>query len=119
MAIGSSLRITIGCRLPHGLTISHPNPDVKQKVTLAGVHSSKLVDRTGKPAASYVTTEVDAELWEAWKTAYRDFAALKSGAIFEARNEQEAKIKANDLRKEKTGFEPMAPDAQNVKPDKG
>lgn len=118
MAIGSSLKVTIGCRLPHGLTLCHPNPEIKTKVTLAGLHSSKLVDRTGAPAASYVTTEVDADFWEVWKTAYSSFTPLRTGAIFEARSEQEAKQKALDLQKVKTGFEPLASDAHGVKSDK-
>lgn len=112
-------KLLIGCRLPHGLILKHPNPEYKAQVTLAGIHSTKLVDRTGRPAASYVTTEVDQELWDAWKIAYRDFAALKNGAIFEAKSEQEAKQKSNELSKEKTGFEPLSPEAHGVKTDKG
>jgi hypothetical protein len=109
-------QIVIGCRLPHGLTLSHPNPEVKHKVTLAGLHSSKLVNRDGGPAAQYVTTTVDADFWEVWKTAYRGYKPLQTGAIFEARNETEAIAKAKELRKEKTGLEPLQPESLGVKP---
>lgn len=108
--------ILIGCRLPHGLTIKHPNPDVKASVTLAGIHSSKLVKRDGTPAADHAVTAVDLELWDAWKTVYHEFAALKTGAIFEAKNSQEAGLKAKELRSEKTGFEPVDPKSLGVKP---
>jgi len=101
--------ILIGCRLPHGLVLSHPlKKDVK--VTLNGLNSSRII------GADYVTTEVEADLWEAWKLTRSDFAPLKSGAIFEARNESEAASIAKELRGEKTGLEPMPKDAAGVKP---
>jgi len=104
-------KILIGCRLPNGLTLHHPIST--EKITLAGLHSSKII------GATHVSTEVDSEFWDAWKVAYKDYAPLKSGAIFEARNETEALAKSKELRKEKTGFEPMQQDAAGVKPDKG
>lgn len=100
-------KILIGCRLPNGLTITHPV--TKDKVTIAGLHSSKVI------GATHVTTEVDADFWETWKIAYPDYAPVKSGAIFVARNATEAQEKAKDLRKEKTGLEPMPQDAAGVK----
>lgn len=107
-------KVVIGCRLPHGLILTHPLS--KQKVTLDGYHKSKIVARDGSPAATFVTTEVDQEFWDTWKTAYSGYAPLKSGAIFEARNETEAVSKAKELRKEKTGFEPLEQSAIGVKP---
>ena len=107
-------KILIGCKLPNGLVISHPNPEFKSSVELKGLHSSKLVARDGSPAATFVTTEVDLELWDAWKLAYRDYAPLKNGSIFEARTEQEAKQKANERSKEKTGFEGMSKEALSI-----
>jgi hypothetical protein len=100
-------KIVIGCRLPNGLTLTHPT--TKQKVTLAGFHSSKII------GADHMTTEVDADFWAAWKTAYPDYVPLKSGAIFAASNVTQALGKAKDLLKEKTGFEPLAQDAAGVK----
>lgn len=101
-------KILIGCRLPHGLTIVHPNPEAKLKQTLRGIHSARPL------VVSYVTTEVDVDLWEAWKHAYSGFSALKNGAIFEARSPQEAKVKAEDLKSQKTGFEPVHPESMGV-----
>lgn len=100
-------KIVIGCKLPHGLTITHPV--TKEKVTVAGLHASKVIGST------YMTTEVDADLWAAWKTVYSDYAPLKNGAIFEARSATEAKEKAADLVKEKTGFEPMPKEVAGIK----
>lgn len=103
--------IIIGCKLPHGLTITHPL-DKNVKVTINGLNSSKIVGST------YVTTEVDADFWATWKAAYLDYAPLKSGALFEARTQTEAAAKAKELAKEKTGFEPINPESLGVKPEK-
>lgn len=103
-------KIIIGCRLPNGILLKHPNPDVSATVKLNGKFSSKII------GATYGSTEVDADFWEAWKKAYANYQPLKSGAIFEARSETEAVAKAKELVKEKTGFEPMPQDAAGVKP---
>lgn len=108
-------KIIIGCRLPNGLTLHHPVTG--EAVTLDGLHKSKII------GATHVSTEVDAEFWDAWKTKFKDYAPLKAGAIFEARSETDALAKAKELRKERTGFEPMQTDgkdqrASGVKTDK-
>ncbi len=102
-------KIVIGCRLPHGLTLTHPNKEVKASVTLKGINSARPL------IVPYVTTEVDVELWEAWKKAYSDYTPLKKGSIFEARSNQEAKVKAAEYENEKTGFEPVHPESMGVK----
>lgn len=107
--------VLIGCRLPHGLTLTHPNPDVTEKVTLAGTWSNPLRKPDHSPAADYVVTPVDAEYWEVWKKAYHTYKPLRNGSIFEARSEQDAAAKMKDLRKVKTGFEPAFPDSLNIK----
>lgn len=104
-----STSVTIGCKLPHGIVLDHPlNPE--KKVELKGKNSSLII------GAEYGTTEVDGEFWETWKTVHKDFPALKSGAIFEASNASELAAVAADLEDEATGFEPMAQNAQGVKP---
>ena len=99
-------KIVIGCRLPNGLVLTHPISG--ETLTLEGLHKAKIIGST------HVSTEVDADFWEEWKTSMgKDFAPLKTGAIFEARNETEAISKSKELRKEKTGFEPMATDGKD------
>lgn len=108
VAVGST-SVTIGCKLPHGIILDHPlDPD--KKVELKGKNGSMIV------GAPYGTTEVDGEFWETWKTVHKDFPALRSGAIFEAANASELTAVAAELEDEKTGFEPMAQNAQGVKP---
>ena len=66
--------------------------------------------------ATYATTEVDGEFWETWKTVHAEFPALRSGAIFDAANASDLAAVAAKLKDEATGFEPMAQNAQGVKP---
>ena len=99
--------ILIGCRLPNGLVLQHPN-DKNATVKLAGVFGQKTDSGIYYPPKPYSTTEVDLEFWTAWKTAYAGYPPLKTRAVFEARNEQEAAAKAKEVAKENTGFEQMS-----------
>lgn len=95
--------ITIGCRLPTGMVLEVAG----KAVTLAGqrqTHArSKIIILTPD---DYGTTEVDESFWAAWKSQVgEDFAPLKSGAIFEAKNDKEAAAKVKDLKQKKTGLE--------------
>ena len=99
--------VLITCRLPHGLVIENPlNP--AQTVTLNGANRAEII------GADYGTTEVDAELWELWKSTNADFPALKNAAIFEAKDVASAKAKAKEVKGEATGFEPLAQGALGV-----
>lgn len=101
--------IIIGCKLPHGLIMQSP-ADPKIQVRLNGLKDSKIIGST------FATTEVDREFWDLWKLSYLDYAPLKSGAIFEAKNQDDAKAKGKELAKKKTGFEGLPKEAQGVKP---
>lgn len=108
VAVGST-SVTVGCKLPHGIILDHPlDPD--KKVELNGKNKALII------GADYGTTEVDGEFWETWKTVHKDFPAVRSGAIFEARNATELVAVAKELEGEKTGFEAMPQEAQGVKP---
>ena len=101
--------VLIGCKLPHGLILDHPL-DVSKKVELAGLNKAVII------GADCATTPVDGEFWETWKTVHAEFPALRSGAIFEAANASDLAAVAAELKDEATGFEPMAQNAQGVKP---
>ena len=108
--------VLIGCRLPNGLVLHHPqNRDLTVKI--AGTSSAPTEGGLYLPPKMFATTEVDAEFWAAWRVAYVGFPPLKNRAVFEAKSEQEAAAKAKEVTKEKTGFEQMAKTAGGVKPD--
>lgn len=108
--------ILIGCRLPNGLVLHHPqNRELTVKIT--GTSLAPTEGGLYLPPKSIATTEVDAEFWAAWKAAYVGFPPLKNRAVFEARSDQEAAIKAREVKNEKTGFEQMEKTSGGVRPD--
>jgi hypothetical protein len=108
--------ISIGCRLPNGLIIDLGDA-TKPSIELAGQRQAQenspivLLNES-----HYGVTEVDESYWEAWKKHVGpEFAPLKSQAIFEAKNEKEAKAKAKDLKEVKTGHEPLKQEVGDIK----
>lgn len=98
--------VTVGCKLPHGIILENPL-NVDQKVTLKGLNSSPII------GATHGATEVDAEFWATWEGVNKDFPALKSGAIFMAKNSVEVAAVATEFAERETGFEPMRKDGKD------
>lgn len=92
---------TIGCKLPHGIVLEHPlNPSVT--VELKGLNKATII------GADHATTQVDEDFWGAWEAVNEEFPALKSGAIFVAKNASDASAMAKEFKDRKTGFEKMS-----------
>lgn len=92
--------ITVCSKLRTGLIIEHPKrSDVK--CTIAGINSSKII------GATHVSTLIDQELWGAWEAENKNFAALKSGALFVVKVQSDERVAAKDHESVKTGLEPL------------
>lgn len=108
--------VTIGCRLPSGLILDLGDP-TKPTVELAGQRQAQA--RSTMILLSeedYGTTVVDQSYWEAFVNRVGpDFAPIKSGAIFVAKNEKEAKAIHKDLKGKKTGHEPLPQEDKDIK----
>ena len=98
--------VVVGCKLPHGITIEHPM-DPAKTVELKGKNKALII------GAEYGTTEVDGEFWEQWAAVNKEFPAVKSGAIFVAKNAAEVAAIAEDFKDRKTGFEAMRTDGKD------
>lgn len=96
--------ILIGCKLPNGLIIEHPVSGKKAEIN--GLNKAVII------GATHVTTEIDADVWDAWKAQNATFPALKNGSIFEAANAKEAAAIVKDT--DKTGLEPLPQNAMGV-----
>lgn len=96
-------RMIIGCRLPNGIVLEHGN----RKVTLDGLNKATI------KGATYTINRVDRDFWQAWIKDHKDFGPVKSGAIFEAGSESDAKAIAAERKDETTGFEPMRTDGKD------
>jgi ribosomal protein L31 len=99
--------VTVGCRLPNGIIIEHPL-DPKKRVEIAGLNKKILIGST------FTTTEIDAEIWDAWHAVNAGSHLLKSKALFVCRNAAEGAAMAKDSPK--TGLEQMSQTAMGVKP---
>ena len=101
--------VVVGCKLPHGIILEHPmQPEVK--VELNGLNKTVII------GADHATTEVDADFFEQWAAVNKEFPAVKSGAIFVAKNLVEVQAIAKENKDRKTGFERMEQKALGVKP---
>jgi len=98
--------VVIGCKLPHGLILELPM-DTTKKVTLNGRKKALIV------GADYAMTDVDSDFWDTWLALNGEFPAVKSGAIFVAKNATDAAAIATETADVKTGFEPMRKDGQD------
>lgn len=126
----SAGRITVGCKLPHGLVLQLERAEIKtamngaqekthqwigERVILNGSNTSGIIGGYG------ITRDVDAEFFAAWVRQNSDekgvptFAPLKAGLIFAiaapAAVEQEARNRATV----RSGLEPLNPDAPGSK----
>jgi len=99
-----SKKVTIGCRLPHGLVLEHNGVSVILKGK-----NTKVVAGMYIPEQDFATTDVDADFWEAWFTQHSTFPAVLSGAIFIAKDAASAESIAKELRNEPTGMEQLDP----------
>lgn len=104
--------VTIGCRLPTGLVLQVGEKFVELEGQRQTQKRSPVIILT---TDDFGVNEVDAAFWEAWKAQVgAEFAPLKSGAIFEAKNEKEAAAKSKDLKDKRTGHEPIAQSAKDI-----
>lgn len=101
-------KILVSCKLPHGIILEHPLEPSK-KVVINGKNKALVI------GSEYATTEVDEDFWKVWLGTNKDFPALKSGAIFFAKNPADVKAISSEYKARKTGFEPMSQTA-TVKP---
>jgi hypothetical protein len=105
-------KVTVCCSLPHGIVLQHPqNPKIT--VVVNGLNKATII------GASHATTEIDADIWEAWKAEHKDFPAIKAGALFSAKTADEAKGKMTEMKDEKTGFESMPQNAMGIVKEDG
>lgn len=88
---------TVCCKLPNGITVELG----EKKVHLAGISKTTIIGST------HGSTEVNDEFWKAWVEKNKEFPPYKAGAIFAAKNQNEAAAVAKDLAEVTTGLEPM------------
>lgn len=107
--MAAASHIAVCCKLPHGLIISHPM-DYDKRVELKGKNKAAII------GSEYGTTMVESDFWEQWIALNSDFPAVKSGAIYTAKNAADADAIAKEFKDRKTGFEGLVPKSHGVEP---
>lgn len=100
--------VVVGCKLPNGIILQNPL-DENHTFELNGLNKISII------GAEHGITEVDGALWEAWEKVNKEFAPLKSGAIFVAATRNDLEAVAKETKGRKTGLEPMKQDSNGVK----
>ncbi len=99
-------QVTVGCKLPNGLIIRHG----EHRVMLHGSNHSEVIGGHG------ITHGVDAEFFEAWMGAHKDYEPVKQGLIFAHAKEANVRAEAKEKAKNKNGFEQLEPKGNKIEP---
>lgn len=112
--------VTIGCRLPNGFLAELASG---QKILFNGQKTAQgrsPIILLSEDDCGY--TEVEQQFWDAFVAQVTagpgdstvPFAPIASGAIFVAKNQKEAEAIHRDVKKEKTGHEPMPQKSKDI-----
>lgn len=120
--------VTVCCKLPHGLTLQAQEPYEQQVAVPQGMErrtekmwrpfgqkvliAGNALPVGGTPSGDLkhgvaITYGVPRELWELWLDQNHDHDAVVNGLIFIAESREDAFAMAKDMRKVKTGMEPL------------
>ena len=111
--------VSIACKLPNGIVLElpgHPRVYIKGSAVEIGLPSERRTTQDLSvppllvPGGFALTPDVDADFWRAWSTAYAGMEVLQKGLLFAMPKPQDARAKAREMAKEKTGLEPIDPD---------
>lgn len=96
--MASSATLTIGCKLPTGLTLRLGGVEHK----LAGANAATLI-------GGYGLTPVPEDFWAAWSATYAEYPPLKLGLVFAQTTPQKATAQAQEHASLRTGQEAINP----------
>ena len=95
-----SEQVTVGCKLPNGMTIDQG----EYKVTLNGSNSSNVIGGYG------LTEGVDKDAFEQWLLAHKDQPYVKKELVFAQAKANSAAAKATENAEVKSGLEGLPQD---------
>lgn len=120
--------VYVGCRLPHGLLLQLTKAyEQKENVLGGGVRTFTIHRRVGEKiklngialgkgerprftlANGAAITKVPADFWAQWLEQNADSDVVKNQLVFAQSSEDSTRANARELKKEKTGFEPINP----------
>ncbi len=111
--------VIVGCKLPNGLLLSVDGKTLringKARYNMPSPSRKNL--NADVEYADGLTT-VDKAFWDKWLSDHKEYAPVKSGAIYASGNRVEAVAKAKDTEEAVVGLEPIDPSKPiaNVEP---
>lgn len=119
--------VFVGCRLPHGLNMQLTRPmELKENILGGGVNKFVINKRVGgehyklhgvalepgeRPKFVLVNgaaiTKIPAKFWNDWLEQNSESDIVKNRLVFATGTEASTRDIARELKKEKTGFEPI------------
>lgn len=91
--------VNVACKLPNGLIIEHQG----KRQELKGANTSELINGFG-------VTAMDADLYNAWLGAHKEFPPVKNGLIFAQASESSIKSQTREHEAVETGSEGIDPE---------
>lgn len=125
----SAPRVTVACKLPHGLVLRLAQPNkVSEPVMGGGTREVTQYRATGEPVTVYgiahpqnaapipmivggfaLTPNVSGEFWNKWLEQNKEHAAVTFGLIFAYASMEDASAAAMDNADKRTGLERLDP----------
>lgn len=127
--------VYVGCRLPHGLVLQLTEPHEGYENVMGGGSRKFMIHRrTGESIKLHgivvapgqtpkwpivngaAITKVPADFWEKWLEQNKSLDVVKNRLVFAQATMDSARSEARELRKERTGMEPINPDKKAKDP---
>jgi hypothetical protein len=122
--------VTVGCKLPNGIIMQLSKMEPTREPTAMGFRDIEIGRKVGKavkirgfatpfgmmPRSPIIggyalTPGVDRDLFDEWMKQNADSELVKNELIFAHRQRSDVEVQARDNAKEKSGLEPMDPNA--------
>lgn len=117
------INVVVGCKLPHGLYLDLRNAagDIIARHKLAGNAGFSLPNPERKfkqvdTSSTFGDTMniIPKDHWDEWRKRNKDHAALRSGAIYVAKDHQDALAQAREHQGDNVGFDKIDPKRHGV-----
>lgn len=119
--VSKTEQVLVGCKLPHGLYLDLRDKlgNLVERFRLPGNASFTLPNPNRKfknptTVSGDTFTPIPKKFWEEWYGLNKNHPAVKSGAIYFAKDRNSAYDMASEHEKENVGFDKIDPDKHGV-----
>lgn len=111
--------VTVGCRLPAGLTVTVDVDSRPETITFKGANDPRALALADEQGYHGITSGVPEAVWRAVEEQFAKAKWLQNGYVFAAGKRAAALEEAQELGDRNAGFNPLDPDAAmpGIQPD--